>query len=411
MNLHAIPTENTKEMDMDHLFSDRITDVPRSFIREILKVALDPSVISFAGGLPNRELFPVEEIREATNNVFDLHGKDIFQYGNSEGYPGLREYIAERYRQKKHLPISVEDILITSGSQQGLDLLGKIFLNGGDGMVIEEPGYLGAIQAFSIYKPRFFPVPVSDEGMDTPRLREIMSSERPKLMYTVPNFQNPSGISYSRENRIEVSQIVQGTNTILIEDDAYGDLQFTGEGKQCFKELLPDNTVLLGSFSKTIVPGFRLGWVVAPKQIREKLIVAKQAADLHTSHFTQSIIYQYLKHNDVDKHIEKIREAYGNQCRAMLNSIREYFPPGVTYTKPEGGMFLWAELPQGLTSLDLFELAVKENVIFVPGDPFYVNKTRTRTLRLNFSCVDEGTIQIGVRKLGDAIKKLATLKA
>jgi 2-aminoadipate transaminase len=278
-------------------------------------------------------------------------------------------------------------------------------------MIIEEPGYLGAIQAFAIYKPKFLPVPVSNSGIDTQKLREIISSEKPKLMYTVPNFQNPSGISYAQEIRIAVSEILQGTNTILIEDDAYGDLRFSGEDKQYFKELMPDNTVLLGSFSKTIVPGFRLGWIVAPKRIMEKLIIAKQASDLHTSHFTQSIIYQYLKDNNVDNHINKIREAYGNQCRAMLNSIQKYFPSGVTSTKPEGGMFLWAELPQGITSLDLFDLAVKENVIFVPGDPFYVKKTRARTLRLNFSCVDEATIQIGIQKLGDTIKLLARIKA
>jgi 2-aminoadipate transaminase len=273
-------------------------------------------------------------------------------------------------------------------------------------MIMEEPGYLGAIQAFSIYKPKFLPVPVSDEGMDTQRLRAIISSERPKLMYTVPNFQNPSGISYSQEIRVEVSEILQGTNIILIEDDAYGDLRFTDESKQCLKELLPDNTVLLGSFSKTIIPGFRLGWIIAPEIIMEKLIIAKQASDLHTSHFTQSIIYQYLKDNDADKHIDKIRYAYGNQCRAMLNSIREFFPPGVTCTRPEGGMFLWAELPQGATSLNLFDMAVKDDVIFVPGDPFYVNKTKTRTLRLNFSCVDEATIRVGIQKLGNTIKKL-----
>ena len=391
---------------MDSIFSDRITDVPRSFIREILKVALDPAVISFAGGLPNRELFPVKEIKKATNKVLSMHGKDVFQYGNSEGYQPLREYIAGRYQQTKNLDIPVEDILITNGSQQGLDLMGKILLNEGNGVIIEEPGYLGAIQAFSIYRPEFLPVAVSEEGMDTQNLLKTINSHKPKMMYTVPNFQNPSGISYSRENRLEVSKILRGTNIIFIEDDAYGDLQFTGERKQSFKELLPDNTVMLGSFSKTILPGFRLGWIVAPKHIMEKLIIAKQAADLHTSHFTQSIIYQYVKDNDIDKHIKKIRKTYGNQCRAMLNSIQKYFPPSVTYTKPDGGMFLWAQLPQNVTSLELFDLAVKDNVIFVPGDPFYVNKTRTRTLRLNFSCVDEETIETGIRKLGNAIRNL-----
>jgi 2-aminoadipate transaminase len=395
-----------KEDTGDSIFSDRITDVPRSFIREILKVTLDPGVISFAGGLPNRELFPAEELREASNKVFSIHGRDIFQYSNSEGYLKLREYIAERYHHKQKLDIPVEDILITSGSQQGLDLLGKILLNCGDSLIIEEPGYLGAIQAFSIYQPKFLPVPVSEKGMDRVKLREAMTSEKPKLMYTVPNFQNPSGISYSQENRIEVSEVLRGTNTLLVEDDPYGDLRFEGEAKQSFKELLPDNTVMLGSFSKTIVPGFRLGWIVAPKLIMEKLIVAKQAADLHTSHFTQAIIYQYLKDNDVDKHIEKIRTAYGKQCRAMIRSIQKQFPAGVTHTTPEGGMFLWAELPRGATALELFDLALKDKVIFVPGDPFYVKKTGTRTMRLNFSCVDEGTIEIGISRLGAAIREL-----
>ena len=233
-----------------------------------------------------------------------------------------------------------------------------------------------------------------------------MASVKPKLMYTVPNFQNPSGISYSRENRIEVSEILRGTNTLLIEDDPYGELRFEGEVKQSFKELLPDNTVMLGSFSKTIVPGFRLGWIVAPKSIMEKLIVAKQATDLHTSHFTQAIVYQYLKDNDVDDHINKIRTAYGNQCRAMIESIRKHFPANVTHTTPEGGMFLWAGLPRGATSLELFDLAVKDKVIFVPGDPFYINKTRTQTMRLNFSCVDEKTIETGISRLGAAIREL-----
>ena len=391
---------------MDSIFSDRITDVPRSFIREILKVALDPTVISFAGGLPNRDLFPAEEIKKATNKVFSIRGRDIFQYSNSEGYPELREYIAERYRQKKKFTVPVDDILITSGSQQGLDLLGKIILNDGDSLIIEEPGYLGAIQAFTIYKPKFLPIPVSEQGMDTDKLREAISSGKPKLMYTVPNFQNPSGISYFPENRIEIASILRKTNTILIEDDPYGELRFEGKDKQTFKELLPDNTVLLGSFSKTVVPGFRLGWIVAPKPIMEKLIIAKQATDLHTSHFTQAIIYQYLTDNDFDSHVSKIRTAYGNQCRAMIRSIRKHFPSDVSHTTPEGGMFIWAELPKNGIALDLFEIAVKDKVIFVPGDPFYVNKTRTRSMRLNFSCVDENTIEIGIGRLGNAIREL-----
>ncbi|MCK5174818.1 MAG: PLP-dependent aminotransferase family protein [Planctomycetes bacterium] len=390
----------------DSVFSDRITDVPRSFIREILKVALDPSVISFAGGLPNRALFPVEALKEATSKVFDAHGRDVLQYSNSEGYPELRDYISARYREKSNLDVPVENILITSGSQQGLDLLGKIFLNDGDGVVIEEPGYLGAIQAFSLYKPEFLPVSVSSQGMDVERLSSVMS-KCPKLVYTVPNFQNPSGISYTEQNRRDVSRALEGTSTILIEDNPYGDLRFTGEPHSSFKELLPDNTVLLGSFSKCIVPGFRLGWIVAPTHIMKKLITAKQATDLHTTHFTQSIVYQYLRDNNIDEHIKTIIDVYGRQCQAMLSSMQKYFPPGVTYTEPEGGMFLWVELPQNVVALDLFELAIKDKVVFVPGDPFYVNRTRTNDLRLNFSCVDEETIVTGIQRLGNAIGKIA----
>ena len=390
----------------ENIFSDRIVDVPRSFIREILKVTLDKDVISFAGGLPNRDLFPVEELKAATQKVFDLYGCDIFQYSNSEGHLKLREYISARYRQKKNLNIPVDNILITSGSQQGLDLLGKVLLNDRDGLVIEEPGYLGAIQSFSLYKPRFLPVKITETGMDTEKLREVIVSEKPKLMYTVPTFQNPSGISYTPDNRREVAKIIERSQTLLIEDDAYGELRFSGESKESFKALMPEQCVLLGSFSKIVIPGFRLGWVVASDSIMDKLIVAKQAADLHTSHFTQSILYQYLNDNDVDKHIRLIREAYGKQCQAMLNGMDEYFPKEMKFTRPEGGMFSWAELPEGLNSLDLFELAVKDDVIFVPGDPFYVGKTKTRTMRLNFSCVDETTILVGIQRLGKAIQKL-----
>jgi 2-aminoadipate transaminase len=390
---------------MNSIFSDRITDVPRSFIREILKVAVDPTIISFAGGLPNRAFFPAEEIEKATTRVFREYGRDIFQYGNSEGHKGLREYISERYRQK-NLDIPVENILITSGSQQGLDLLGKILINDGDGVIMEEPGYLGAIQAFSIYQPTFLPVPLREDGIDIERLAEVVSTNKPRLMYSVPNFQNPSGISYSDPARLKVAEILRGTKIIFIEDDPYGELRFTGERKKSFKEILPDNTVLLGSFSKTVVPGFRIGWVAAPGPIMEKLVIAKQATDLHTSHFTQSIIYWYLKENDVTAHISLIRQVYGRQCQAMLDSIGRHFPAGVTHTKPEGGMFLWAELPGNLSALELFEMAVKDRVVFVPGDPFYINKMGTSTMRLNFSCVDEKTIDIGIERLGHAIRRL-----
>jgi 2-aminoadipate transaminase len=391
---------------MDSIFSDRIADVPRSFIREILKVSLDPTIISFAGGLPNREFFPVAELKTATAKVFDTMGRDVLQYSMSEGFTGLREMIARRYHDRQNLDIPVENILITNGSQQGLDLMGKTFINEGDDIVIEEPAYLGAIQAFSLFKPRFNPVKLTEEGLDIRQFKSVMSARKPKLIYSVPNFQNPSGISFSERTRREMAGIIEGTSTLLIEDDPYGDLRYSGTDKPSFMAILPKNTILFGSFSKTISPGLRIGWIVAPHDIMEKLIVAKQAADLHTTHFTQCILWQYMRDNDIDAHIRKIKECYGRQMQAMLNSIEKYFPQGVSHTTPEGGMFLWVTLPEGTSSRDLLDRALKDKVIFVPGDPFYVNRQNTNTLRLNFSCTDEPTIDTGIRNLGKAMKQL-----
>ena len=390
---------------MDSIFSDRIRDVPRSFIREILKVALQPSMISFAGGLPNRDFFPQSALIEATEKVYAQMGRDIFQYSNSEGDIELRRLIAARYR-RRGLEISADNILITSGSQQGLDLLAKTLLNEGDGLVIEEPGYLGAIQAFSIFRPRFMPVAVSNDGMDTAALREAMAGGRPKLVYAVPNFQNPSGITYSDANRRVIAKLLEGSSTYFIEDDPYGELRFRGEHQSSMLELAPDNTILLGSFSKVVVPGFRIGWLVAPDHILEKLIIAKQATDLHTCQFTQNIILQYLRDNDFDAHIATIVEAYSGQCQAMLDAIDRHFPADVECTRPEGGMFLWARLPQNMSALALFDIAVEQGVVFVPGDPFYIDRSGMNTMRLSFSTLDEQTIRDGIRKLGHAIELL-----
>lgn len=248
-------------------FADRVNDVPRSFIREILKVALEPDMITFAGGLPNRSLFPKEELRSATEKAFDNHGDEILQYSSTEGFFPLREYIAQRYREKKNLDIPVERILITSGSQQGLDLLAKVMVNEGDGVVIGEPGYLGAIQAFSIYKPDFYPVPVSERGMNESALASALANS-PKLIYTVPNFQNPSGITYPGSNRENIAAMIADGSALLIEDDPYGDLRFTGADQPSFYQLVQSRTIRLGSFSKVIVPGFRLGWTVTSQRSR-----------------------------------------------------------------------------------------------------------------------------------------------
>jgi 2-aminoadipate transaminase len=390
---------------MNQLFADRIQDVPRSFIREILKVTMDRSMISFAGGLPNRKYFPVKELQCCVNRVFEEHGTDALQYSNSEGLAVLRKLIAERYLKEQRIEVDPAQILITTGSQQALDLVAKVLLNDGDPVIIEEPGYLGAIQALSLYRPAFVPVQVNIGGMDLTGLDKGILSN-PKLVYTVPNFQNPSGITYDQNNRAAVAERLAGRNCLLIEDDPYGALRFRGTAVDSFHHFLPEQTILLGSFSKIVVPGFRLGWVVAPEPWQEKLLVAKQAADLHTCNFTQYVIADYLRHYDIDAHIGRIIAAYGSQCRAMLKAIDDWFPKDVACTRPDGGMFLWGRLPSSMSALKLFDKALARKVVFVPGEPFYTREMQTSTFRLNFSCVDELTIDEGIGRLAEAISAL-----
>jgi 2-aminoadipate transaminase len=395
---------------MSTQFADRMNNVQKSFIREILKVTVNPQVISFAGGLPNPSSFPIQEVQNATQKVLTENGNNVLQYSTTEGHLPLREYIADRYLKKKGVKVEPDEILITNGSQQGLDLIGKIFLNKNDDILIERPGYLGAIQAFSIFEPKFHTVPLLDDGVDTNLLEEGLKEYNPKLFYAVPNFQNPSGITYTAQNREKVASILKNHNTIFIEDDPYGELRFLGQDVPSMKTYLEDNVILLGSFSKIVAPAMRLGWICAKHELMEKLIIAKQASDLHTNYFSQRVVHQYLIDNDVDNHVQKIRKLYKSQRDCMVSMIERYFPEEVKSTKPEGGMFLWATLPEGFSSLELFDLASKDNVAFVPGDPFYVNEKGTNTLRLNYTNSDEAAIEEGIKRLSKAIKELVANK-
>lgn len=391
-------------MTVNSPFADRIVDVPKSFIREILKATQGGNVISFAGGLPNRDLFPVREIRDASSKVLDEYGAEVLQYSTSEGYLPLRQWIVDRYRIKMGFEIDPENIIITSGSQQGLDLVGKTLINEQDHVVIEEPGYLGAIQAFSLYRPVFEPVPLHFTGLDVECLASVAAKHPIKLVYTIPNFQNPSGITQSDKNRDEVARILSGSPTILVEDDPYGELRFSEDPCKSYFTRLPEKTILFGSFSKIIVPSFRIGWLVAPKFLVEKLMVAKQASDLHTNYFAQRVLHQYLLDNDIDAHIRRIRETYARQKDAMAMAIKRHFPAEVTFSNPDGGMFLWAILPNGMSAKKVFDEAIRNNVAFVPGDPFYVDKHDVNTMRLNFSCANEATIEKGIAVLGGILK-------
>lgn len=387
-------------------FAERMNKVQKSFIREILKVTENPNIISFAGGLPNPLSFPIKEVEEASIKVLNENGSDVLQYSTTEGYRPLREYIAQRYLKRFGLKVDADEILITNGSQQGLDLLGKIFLNKDDNVLIERPGYLGAIQAFSIFEPVFNSVPVNNDGVDIDLLEKSLAMNSPKLFYTVPNFQNPSGTTYSEKNRKAAADILKKYDTILIEDDPYGELRFIGEDLQPIKTYLGDKSVMLGSFSKIVAPAMRLGWICAKGEIMEKLITAKQAADLHTNYYSQRVVHQFLMDNNIEDHIKKIRKLYKGQRDCMVSMIERYFPEGIKSTKPEGGMFLWVTLPEGISSLELFDLAAKENVAFVPGDPFYVNVKGSNTLRLNYTNSDEKSIEEGIKRLARAIGKL-----
>ena len=389
---------------MDYHFARRMNKIPRSFVREILKVTDDDDMISFAGGLPNPQSFPVEAINNATSKVLSEDGDKVLQYSTTEGYRKLREFIAQRY-QRQGMEVEVEDILITNGSQQCLDLVGKVFLDRDDGVIMERPTYLAAIQAFGLYEPEFHSVPLLDDGADTTILEKILKEEDIKLFYTVSSFQNPTGITYSESKREKVAEIMADHETILVEDNPYGEIRFMGEDMPPIKSHLPES-ILFGTFSKIVSPGMRMGWIVAPPEIMDKLVTAKQASDLHSNYFTQRVVYQYLQDNNVDQHIQNIKQLYKSQRDQMVHSIRKYFPEGVKHTSPQGGMFLWVTLPEGTSAMELFELAMEENVAFVPGETFYTEDPEKNTMRLNFSNSSVEEIDEGIKRLGNAIKKL-----
>ncbi|MDO9626501.1 MAG: PLP-dependent aminotransferase family protein [Methanobacteriaceae archaeon] len=375
---------------------------PRSFVREILKVTENPEIISFAGGLPSPESFPVKPISHSVNKVLSEDGKDALQYSTTEGYRPLREYIAQRY-SKYGLEVDADEILITNGSQQCLDLVGKIFLNKDDVVVLENPTYLAAIQAFSLYEPVFKTVPLLNNGADLDELEKILIEKNPKIFYSVTNFQNPTGITYSDKKRKELASLLKENETVFIEDNPYGEIRFIGEDIPLVKSYLPEG-ILFGSFSKIVSPGMRLGWIVANGEVMDKLITVKQASDLHSNYFTQRIVYQYLKDNPVDEHIQKIRDLYQVQRNTMISMIEKYFPSNVQYTQPQGGMFIWVTLPEGISTLELFDMAIKEDVAFVPGQAFHADGSGENTLRLNFSNSNPKSIEEGMKRLGMVIE-------
>ncbi len=390
----------------DSLYAPRMGTIPKSLVREILKVTQDPEVISFAGGLPNPRFFPTQRIAQAAVEALNGINGSALQYGTTEGYAPLREYIAQRYRTTEGLDISADEILITNGSQQALDLIGKVFIDRHDPIAIERPAYLGAIQAFSIYEPQYHPVPLMEDGADLDRLADVLRAQRVKFFHTVINFQNPSGVSYSGEKRRTLAGLVKVHDTLLIEDDPYRELRFEGAAAPSMRHELGDKAILLGSFSKIVAPGLRLGWVCAPRETMTNLVVAKQASDLHSNSFCQRMLHRFLMSHDIDEHIALIRAGYKRQKDIMLAALETHFPPEASFTRPEGGMFIWATVPERLNVLELFKHATREKVVFVPGTSFFVDGGGTHNMRLNFSNADENRIEEGIARLGALVKKL-----
>lgn len=389
---------------MSSVFSDRIIKTKPSFVREILKVTEQKDVISFAGGLPNPISFPKKALEESSIRIIENYGDKVFQYSTTEGYKPLRQYIADRYKKRFNLDVDADDILITTGSQQGLDLMGKVLLNKGDKVAIEKPGYLGAIQSFSLYEPKFCPITLDSDGINLEELENTLKNNDVKILYTVPNFQNPTGLTYSMEKRKAMRDILKKYNTFLIEDDPYGELRFSGENLPYIGADYLENSVLFGSFSKTVTPGMRIGYLCTKnKELRKHLVTAKQSSDLHTNIFSQYMIYDYLVNNDYEEHIAKIKALYKEQATCMINAMEKYFPSYVSFTKPEGGMFMWATLTNNESSLDVFNKAMEKKVAFVPGDPFYVDVKNSNTFRLNYTNSDDTTIEEGIKRLGSVL--------
>jgi 2-aminoadipate transaminase len=385
-----------------------------SAIRELLKISNLPGVISFAGGLPSPDVFPVDEFRAACDKVLREKGAEALQYSTTEGCVPLRQLICD-YSASFGISTDIENTLITNGSQQALDLVGKIFIDPGDKILVEEPTYLGAIQAWKVYGADFVAVETDELGMIPESLEEKMAID-PKLLYLLPNFQNPTGCTLPLERRKKILEIVTRYNLPVIEDDPYGQLRFEGEDIPTVLAMdaknrgqsgvdYTGNIVYLSTFSKILAPGLRLAWVIAPKEVIFKMVQAKQGSDLHTATFSQMIAYEVAKNGFLYDHIKMIRSVYGKRRDLMVEMIDEMFPAEVEYIRPQGGLFFWVKTPEQIDTQEMLPKAVEKKVSYVPGSPFYANGGGHNTMRLNFSNASEEGIRNGMTRLGTVIKE------
>ncbi len=398
----------------EYRYAFRTQQMSSSVIRELLKLTELPEIISFAGGLPAPEVFPLQRFREASNTVLENFGPKSLQYSTTEGHRPLREMIA-RHISRFSSEVGVDNVLITSGSQQALDFIGRLFINRGDFIVVESPTYLGALQAWNTYGAQYIPVRADEHGMIVDEL-EAALRVGPKFIYILPNFQNPSGSTLSLERRKQLIRIADKYGVPIIEDDPYGQLRYEGEHIPSIVALDSEyrgpngghysgNVIYLSTFSKLLAPGLRLGWVIAPLEVIQKLVMSKQAADLHTSSFNQYVAFEAAKGGFLDEHVKVIRATYKERRDVMIEMMEEMFPAGVTWRKPKGGMFLWSILPEGMDSAEVLKRAIEKKVAFVPGEAFHPLGGGRNTMRLNFSYSSPETIREGIARLGITLKE------
>jgi len=392
--------------DWDRALARRATWMKSSIIRELLKFTMQPDMISFAGGLPAPDAFPVRDFHDACCWVLAHQAEQALQYGTTEGYPPLKDYLIESMA-KYNLPAVQGNILFTNGSQQALDLIGRVFIDEGDKIIVGLPTYLGAIQAWNVYGPEYVTVHEDDSGMCMDDLEKVLKANPGvKFIYVLPNFHNPAGTTLPLERRQRLVELAAQHGAFIIEDDPYGELRYEGEDITPIFTLHKENTLYLSTFSKTLAPGLRLGWIVAPERVIAKLIQAKQGADLNTSTLVQLLTHDICQRGLIRTHVRKIRTLYGERRNAMLKSMEEHFPTGVSWTRPQGGLFVWARMPESIDSEELLKVAVEEKVAFVPGRAFYPDGEGGRScMRLNFSYCAPAMIEEGIKRLGRAMKR------
>ncbi len=389
---------------MEFRFAKRMSRLNASDVRELLKLTAKPEIISLGGGLPAPELFPIEDIKAANAAVLDEMGKAALQYATTEGFAPLRRWIADRMNSTQGTNHTEDSILIMSGSQQALDFTGKVFLDEGDVVLCESPTYLSALGAFRAYECDFVAVPTDDEGMIMPELEKaLQENPKAKLIYVIPTFQNPSGITWTLERRKGLVELAKKYNILIVEDNPYGELRYDGENLPSLASMY-ENVLYLGTFSKIFCPGYRIGWVAGPNEVLEKFVLVKQGADLQSNSFTQMALYKYLEMFDIDAHIEKIRETYRRRRDIAVETLDKNLPAGVRFTRPQGGLFLWIELPEYINARELLMDCLKQNVAFVAGNSFFPHSGVTNTLRLNFSYVSEEKLVIGLTCIANCIK-------